>query len=92
MPSSPLGAGRYDDDDVHLVARLYEAVSDGPFRFADGEVVEACFVTLGRAACSAGRRPVRARHRRPARAALSDPALTGAHTPCVPSDEQETHP
>jgi len=45
VPLVPIGTGRYDDDDVHLVARLYEAVSDGPFRFDDGEVVEACFVT-----------------------------------------------
>ena len=74
VPLVPLGAGRYDDDDVHLVARLYEAVSDGPFTFADGEVVEACFVTPGRAARPAGRRPVRARQRGAARAALSDPA------------------
>jgi 8-oxo-dGTP pyrophosphatase MutT (NUDIX family) len=43
---TPLGAGRYEDDDVRIVARLYEAVCDGPFTFADGEVVEACFVTL----------------------------------------------
>jgi len=41
----PLGIGRYDDDDVHLVARLYEVVCDGPFTFADGEVVEARFIT-----------------------------------------------
>jgi 8-oxo-dGTP pyrophosphatase MutT (NUDIX family) len=43
----PIGAARYDDRDVHLVARLYEVVDDGPFIFADGEVVEARFVTLG---------------------------------------------
>jgi 8-oxo-dGTP pyrophosphatase MutT (NUDIX family) len=42
----PLGAGHYDDDEVRLVARLYEVVCDGPFTFADGEVVEARFVTL----------------------------------------------
>jgi isopentenyldiphosphate isomerase len=42
----PLGAGRYDDDEVHILARLYEVVCDGPFTFADGEVVEARFVTL----------------------------------------------
>ena len=42
----PLGAGRYADADVNLVARLYEVVHDGPFTFADGEVVEARFVTL----------------------------------------------
>jgi isopentenyldiphosphate isomerase len=44
-PLTSLGAGHYDDDDVHLVARLYEVVCDGPFTFADGEVMEACFVT-----------------------------------------------
>jgi len=42
----PLGAGRYDDADVHLHARLYEVVCDGPFTFADGEVMEARFVSL----------------------------------------------
>ncbi len=46
VPLVPLGGGRYEDDDVRIVARLYEAVCDGPFTFADGEVVEACFVTL----------------------------------------------
>jgi hypothetical protein len=46
VPLVPLGSGRYEDDDVRIVARLYEAVCDGPFTFADGEVVEACFVTL----------------------------------------------
>jgi 8-oxo-dGTP pyrophosphatase MutT (NUDIX family) len=45
VPLVALGSGRYDDEDVHLVARLYEVVSDGPLTFADGEVVEACFVT-----------------------------------------------
>jgi 8-oxo-dGTP pyrophosphatase MutT (NUDIX family) len=43
---APLGAGRYEDDEVRIVARLYEAVCDGPFTFADGEVVEAHLVTL----------------------------------------------
>ena len=56
-------------------------MSDGPFRFADGEVVEACFVT-----------PAELRRRLAAHrfvpdsvalldAALSDPAVSGAHTP-----------
>jgi isopentenyldiphosphate isomerase len=45
-PLVRLGAGRYDDDDVRLLAMLYGAVSDGPFAFADGEVVEAEFVTV----------------------------------------------
>jgi 8-oxo-dGTP pyrophosphatase MutT (NUDIX family) len=41
----PLGDGRYDDDDVHTVGRVYLVTSDGPFHFNDGEVVEARFVT-----------------------------------------------
>ena len=43
----PLGGVAYDDDDVSLIGQVYETVCDGPFRFADGEVVEARFVTLG---------------------------------------------
>jgi 8-oxo-dGTP pyrophosphatase MutT (NUDIX family) len=46
VPLVALGAGRYEDDDVRIMARLYEAVCDGPFTFADGEVVEAHLVTL----------------------------------------------
>ena len=46
VPLMTLGAGRYEDDDVRIMARLYEAVCDGPFTFADGEVVEAHLVTL----------------------------------------------
>ena len=42
----PAGGGRYDDEDVHVVARVYLVHSDGPFHFDDGEVVEARFVTL----------------------------------------------
>ena len=41
----PVGSGRYHDEDVDLVGRVYLATHDGPFRFRDGEVVEACFVT-----------------------------------------------
>jgi len=41
-----IGRGRYRDDDVDLVARIHRIVDDGPFRFADGEVVEACFVSV----------------------------------------------
>jgi 8-oxo-dGTP pyrophosphatase MutT (NUDIX family) len=44
---SRLGPGRYEDGDVRLLAMLYEVTSDGPFTFADGEVVEARFVTVG---------------------------------------------
>lgn len=39
-----LTAGGYEDDVVRLVARVYRVVHDGPFTFADGEVVEARFV------------------------------------------------
>lgn len=34
-----LGAGAYDDEDVSEVARLYLVRHDGPFHFADREVV-----------------------------------------------------
>jgi 8-oxo-dGTP pyrophosphatase MutT (NUDIX family) len=33
-----LGDGRYEDDAVRVVARLYAVAHEGPFRFADGEV------------------------------------------------------
>lgn len=36
--------GRYEDDEVSIVGRAYRVVHDGPFTFADGEVVEALFV------------------------------------------------
>ena len=36
--------GRFADADVDLVARAFRVVHDGPFRFADGEVVEARWV------------------------------------------------
>ena len=50
------------------LARCYRVVHDGPFRFADGEVVEARWVdAAGLAACCA-RGAVRARQRRPAAA------------------------
>ena len=42
----PLGEGRFDDDQVRLVGRVYRLVHDGPFTFSDGEVVEARFVGL----------------------------------------------
>jgi isopentenyldiphosphate isomerase len=41
-----LGRGRYEDADVRLLAMLYEVRSDGPFAFADGEVVEARFAAV----------------------------------------------
>jgi isopentenyldiphosphate isomerase len=42
---TPLGGGRFSDDDVSLVARCYLAVHDGPFDFADGEITEVRWVT-----------------------------------------------
>jgi isopentenyldiphosphate isomerase len=41
-----LGAGRFEDADVRLLAVVYELVHDGPFTFVDAEVVEALFVGL----------------------------------------------
>lgn len=45
-PLQELGRGSYDDDDVKTVAAVFAARHDGPYRFADGEVVEARWVTL----------------------------------------------
>lgn len=42
----PLGGGRYEDDDVSEVARMWATVWDGPVSFPDGEVAEALFVDL----------------------------------------------
>ena len=42
-----LGAGRYEDADVRVVGEVYLARSDGPFTFADGEVVETARVAAG---------------------------------------------
>ena len=44
----PIDAGHvqaYDDADVSLLGRCYRVVHAGPFTFADGEVVEARWVT-----------------------------------------------
>ena len=41
-----LGGGRFEDDDVRLLGVVYRVEFDGPFTFADGEVVEAMFVGL----------------------------------------------
>jgi isopentenyldiphosphate isomerase len=43
MPE-PLGGGRYEDESVRVVGRCYRVVHDGPYTFADGEVVEARLV------------------------------------------------
>ncbi len=45
-PITEIGRGRYEDDDVRAIGRMYVARDDGPFEFADGEVVEAFFVTV----------------------------------------------
>ncbi|MFM8554523.1 MAG: NUDIX domain-containing protein [Acidimicrobiales bacterium] len=39
-----LAAGAYENSDVRLVAHVYECRTDGPFRFADGEITEAHWV------------------------------------------------
>lgn len=41
----PIGEVRYDGHDSREISRLYLAVTDGPFVFADGEVAEARLVT-----------------------------------------------
>jgi isopentenyldiphosphate isomerase len=43
-----LGEDVYVDDDVREVARVYHARSEGPFSFADGEIVEAAWVPVTR--------------------------------------------
>lgn len=40
-----LASGAYEDHDVRLVAHVYECRTDGPFRFADGEITEAHWVS-----------------------------------------------
>ncbi|HSR26321.1 MAG TPA: NUDIX domain-containing protein, partial [Candidatus Eisenbacteria bacterium] len=35
-----LGTGRYEDGDVRVLGEVFLARAEGPFRFADGEVVE----------------------------------------------------
>jgi isopentenyldiphosphate isomerase len=41
-----LGEGSYEDDEVREVARIYQARSEGPFDFADDEIVEAVWVPI----------------------------------------------
>jgi isopentenyldiphosphate isomerase len=41
-----LGHGRYVADDLAVLCELYRVVHDGPFRFDDGEIVEARWVTF----------------------------------------------
>ena len=44
VPLRALGGGVYDDGDVSVVGRCFVARTDGPFTFADGEVVDSRFV------------------------------------------------
>lgn len=44
-PLSRLGDGAYEDGDVRVMGDVFLARSDGPFRFADGEVVETGWVS-----------------------------------------------
>jgi isopentenyldiphosphate isomerase len=53
----PVSAGTYDDDQVRLVGRVYRLVHDGPFTFADGEVVAAEWVTAAELAVRLARDP-----------------------------------
>ena len=36
----------FESEDTRVVGRLYETTHDGPFEFADGEVVDHCWVDL----------------------------------------------
>lgn len=36
-----LGSGAYEDNEVRLIAHCFVCRTDGPFQFADGEIVEA---------------------------------------------------
>jgi len=37
----PLGSARFEHDELRVIGRVYRLVHDGPFTFADGEVIEA---------------------------------------------------
>jgi isopentenyldiphosphate isomerase len=41
-----LGAGRFADERVRWLGRYFRAVWDGPIAFADGEVIEALWVSI----------------------------------------------
>lgn len=47
-PIEHLGGGTYDDDEVRTVAQVFVARHSGPYRFADGEVVDARWLTLAK--------------------------------------------
>ncbi len=63
-PLAEIGRGSYEDDDVTAIVRMYIAEDDGPFVFADGEVVEAFFVTIDELRERIAARSVRPRQRR----------------------------
>lgn len=62
-PLERLGAGGYADGEVRVLGEVFLVRSDGPFAFADGEVVETAWVAVpglaawlaaGRAVCPDG--------------------------------------
>lgn len=46
MPT-PIGGGPFGDESFELIGRCYHIVHDGPFMFADGEVIRAKWVNQG---------------------------------------------
>lgn len=46
-PLRRLGAGGYEDGEVRVAGDVYATRSEGPFRFADGEVVASAWVGPG---------------------------------------------
>ena len=45
-PLRELSNVAFESDETRVVGRLYETTHDGPFEFADGEVVDHCWVPL----------------------------------------------
>lgn len=41
---SPVGGGTFGDESFELIGRCYRVIADGPFEFADGEVIAARWV------------------------------------------------
>jgi len=52
-----LGDARFDSDECRVEARVYRVVTDGPFRFADGEVVAVAFASAEELTTRLGRDP-----------------------------------
>ena len=44
---TPIGGGTFGDEHYELIGRCYHVISDGPFVFADGEVIAAKWVDDG---------------------------------------------